>query len=70
VIDSGGKSSARNRLPADIRDVNVMVALARVNLDCGFPLVAYITLASAEELGLTVGKQVTAVVKATAIHVM
>ncbi len=70
VIDSEGKSSARNRLPADIRDVNVMGALARVNLDCGFPLVAYITLASAEELGLTVGKQVTAVVKATAIHVM
>ena len=43
---------------------------AKVSLDCGFPLVAYITRHSLENLGLEEGKEVKASFKATAIHVV
>jgi molybdopterin-binding protein len=43
-------------------------ALARVELDCGFPLVALVTAQSAAELALREGEQVSAVVKATSVH--
>lgn len=62
--------SARNRLPASITGITVLGALVKVSLDCGFPLTAYITRASREEMGLEVGVRVTAAVKATSIHVM
>ena len=41
-----------------------------MDLDCGFPLVAYITLASREEMGIERGRRVAATVKATSIHVL
>jgi tungstate transport system ATP-binding protein len=43
---------------------------ARVEIDCGFTLVALITRRSAEELGLKVGQQAHASFKATAVHVI
>jgi tungstate transport system ATP-binding protein len=42
----------------------------KVLLDCGFPLVAYITNRSLEELSLREGKEVKVSFKATAIHVV
>jgi tungstate transport system ATP-binding protein len=42
----------------------------KVHLDCGFPLVAYVTNHSLEELSLTEGKEVKASFKATAVTVM
>ena len=42
--------------------------LARVELDCGFPLVAVITAQSAAELGLQPEQPVCAIVKTTAVH--
>jgi molybdopterin-binding protein len=44
--------------------------LARVELDCGFPLVSAITSKSAGELGLKPGDRVWAVIKATAVQLM
>jgi molybdopterin-binding protein len=44
--------------------------LARVTVDCGFPLVAVITNRSLEELGLAVGQDVVASFKASAVHVI
>ena len=61
-------SSARNRLAGRVRSVIVEGALARVELDCGFPLVAVVTAQSAAELDLREGEQVLAVVKTTAVH--
>ena len=61
-------SSVRNRLGARVRGVIVEGALARIELDCGFPLVAVVTAQSAEELALCEGDTVSAVVKATAVH--
>ena len=61
-------SSARNRLPARVLAVLLEGPLARVELDCGFPLVAAITAQSAADMGLKPGDAVCAVVKATAVH--
>jgi molybdate transport system ATP-binding protein len=62
-------SSARNRLAGRVRLVTLEGPLARVELDCGFPLVAVVTAQSAVELQLNPGDQVCAVVKATSVHV-
>jgi tungstate transport system ATP-binding protein len=70
LADTGDAGSARNRLPARVTGVKVLGALVKVGLECGFPLVAYITRASQEEMGIEPGRKLTAVIKATSIHVM
>jgi molybdate transport system ATP-binding protein len=62
-------SSARNRLAGRVRQVTLEGPLARVELDCGFPLVAVVTAQSAGELQLNPGDRVCAIVKATSVHV-
>jgi molybdate transport system ATP-binding protein len=61
-------SSARNRLAGTIREVIPEGALARVELDCGFTLVALVTAQSAAELGLASGDRISAIVKTTSVH--
>ncbi len=61
-------SSARNRVAGRVRSVVPEGALARVEIDCGFPLVAMVTSQSAAELALHEGETVSAVIKATAVH--
>ena len=39
-------------------------------MDCGFPLVAYITKHSLEQMSLGAGKKIEASFKATAVHVL
>jgi molybdopterin-binding protein len=63
-------SSARNRIPGVVRSVILEGPLARVELDCGFPLVAMITAQSASELELRAGDALSAVVKATSVHLV
>ena len=63
-----GDSSARNRLTGRVLSVLRDGPLARVELDCGFPLVATITAQSAAEMDLKPDDAVCAVVKATAVH--
>ena len=66
--DGSEVSSARNHIPGYVRSVVLEGPLARVELDCGFPLVALITAQSTGELGLRSGDSVSAVVKATSVH--
>jgi molybdopterin-binding protein len=61
-------SSARNRLSGRVRSVTPEGVLARVELDCGFPLVAMVTAQSAGELALREDESVCAVVKTTSVH--
>jgi molybdate transport system ATP-binding protein len=61
--------SAQNRLPATVQSVTVIGNRVRVGLDAGQPLVAEITQAAADDLGLRVGTAVTASWKATATRV-
>ncbi len=64
-------SSARNRLRGVVADVKVEGLLAEVEIEVTEParLVAVITRASAEGLGLKPGMSATGVVKATSVMV-
>jgi len=58
--------SARNQLPARITSINSGEAIANVELDAGGTrLVASITVEAVRQLGLAVGSEVTAVIKAS-----
>ncbi len=58
--------SARNKISATVTSITKGEAIANVALDAsGIRLVASITVEAAEELGLTEGSQVTAIVKAS-----
>jgi molybdate transport system ATP-binding protein len=63
-------SSARNRLVGSVREVSIEGPLARIEIDCGFPLVALVTAQSAGELDLRPGEEICAVVKATNVHLL
>ena len=65
------KLSTRNRLPGTITEVVKGEVAAKVSLRVGDNhMVALITRESAEELGLEVGQEVTALVKATDIMIL
>jgi len=63
-------SSARNRFHGRVAQVTRQGPLVHVRVDCGFPLSAYVTPLSAEEMGLVVNKPVCAFFKATGVHVV
>ena len=63
-------SSARNRLIGRVAAVTVVGGGCRVELDCGFPLIALVTRRSAEELGVAPGAVLAASFKATAVHMI
>ena len=67
---SAGHSSARNTFTGTIVKITPLGLFHKVQMDCGFPLVSYVTTQSREQLGLKEGKTVIASVKATAIHVI
>jgi molybdopterin-binding protein len=65
------KMSTRNRLPGTVTEVVKGEAAAKVTIRVGDNhMVALITRESAEELGLEIGKEVTALVKATDVMVL
>ncbi len=63
-------SSARNSYAGEITWIVSMGPLTRVEIGCGFPLVALVTKRSAEEMGLVKGKEVYVTFKATGVHVI
>ena len=64
------KLSARNQIPARVTAINTGEAIANVVLDAGgVRLVASITVEAVQELGLTEGSNVTAVIKASDVMV-
>jgi tungstate transport system ATP-binding protein len=68
--DGSPSSSARNRLAGRIVRATPQGPLVRLLVDCGFPLVALVTRASARELDLSEGRRVTAAFKASAVHLI
>jgi tungstate transport system ATP-binding protein len=64
------KSSVRNQFHGTITKMVQYGPFVRVTVDCGFVLTALITRRSCAELGFSVGTDVVAGVKATAIHVL
>jgi len=63
-------SSARNSFAGEVTRVVSLGPLSRIEINCGFPLVALVTKKSAEELALEKDKQVYASFKATGVHVL
>ncbi|MCJ7605853.1 MAG: ABC transporter ATP-binding protein [Dehalococcoidales bacterium] len=63
-------SSARNSLSGKVAWTIFTGPLCRVEIDCGFPLMALVTRRSAEEMGLRKGTEVFATFKAVSIHVI
>ncbi len=63
-------TSARNRWRGTVVALVDEGALVRVELDCGFPLVARLTRQAAAEFDLVVGREVGALVKAPSVHLI
>jgi tungstate transport system ATP-binding protein len=63
-------TSARNVFLGRIVRITPLGLYQKVQLQCGFPLVAYVTNQSVQDLSLAEGKEVKASFKATAIHVV
>ena len=68
VNSAHSKTSARNTFQGTVKKIIPQGFFYRVDLSCGFPLVAYVTANALEELGLREEMPVTASVKATSIH--
>ncbi len=64
------RSSARNSFRGTVTGIVSSGPLSRVEVDCGFALVALVTRLSTEELGLEEGAAVVADFKATAVHII
>jgi molybdopterin-binding protein len=63
--------SARNQLTGTVAaiDVGAVMTVVKVDLDGGQQITASITKDAAEDLGLTVGARVAAVVKSTEVMI-
>jgi len=65
-----GSTSLRNIFSGTVIKVTPLGPYQKIHLDCGFPLVAYITNDSSRKLALQEGIEITASFKATSIHVI
>jgi tungstate transport system ATP-binding protein len=70
VRSSQEGTSARNVFSGKIAKIISLGLYQKIHLQCGFPLVAYVTNHSLEELSLAQGKEVRASFKATAVTVI
>jgi molybdopterin-binding protein len=62
--------SARNQIPARVTSITTGEAIANVEMEAGgVRLVASITIEAVQQLGLTEGSEVTAVIKASDVIV-
>jgi tungstate transport system ATP-binding protein len=62
--------SARNRISGRVTRIVRSGADARVEIDCGFRLIARVTRRSLDDLGIDTGASVVASFKATAVHLI
>ncbi len=67
---SDAVTSVRNRLVARVVSIVPEGPMVRVGLDCGFRLTSLVTRPACEELQLSVGEEVVAMLKAPAIHLI
>ncbi|MBU1670194.1 MAG: ABC transporter ATP-binding protein [Actinobacteria bacterium] len=63
-------ASSRNTFLGEVRGLELSGPLAKVSLECPFPLVALITRRSAEEMGIEAGRRFGARLKAVAVAVI
>lgn len=63
-------ASARNRLPGIVRSLAREGPMWRIEIDCGFPLMALLTRQACEELTLQENDRVLAMIKARNVHLI
>jgi molybdate transport system ATP-binding protein len=68
--DTGTQGSPRNHLRGVVRTLTREGAMTRVELDCGFPLAALVTVQACEEMSLQPGARVVALIKAPHVHLI
>ncbi|MBM3707916.1 MAG: ABC transporter ATP-binding protein [Actinobacteria bacterium] len=61
-------SSAMNLFRGVITDIQDIGIFKKIEIDCGFKLVSFVTQNSIERLGIAAGKNITASIKASSIH--
>ncbi len=69
-FDPAGGTSARNVLPATITAIAPMGIYQKLQIDCGFPLIVFLTQQSLGELHLAPQRTTFASFKATAVHLL
>jgi tungstate transport system ATP-binding protein len=69
-LESRSATSARNQLHGTVKNLVPVGPFEHVEMDCGVPITALVTIRSAEDLDLEPGKEVWVSFKATAIHVI
>jgi tungstate transport system ATP-binding protein len=67
---SGEAGSARNVFKGKVSKINTIGPIVRIEVVCGFPLLGVITTQAAQELNISIGRDVYVSFKATAIHVI
>jgi molybdopterin-binding protein len=72
VLSKGGMEqvSSRNRFRGRVTRITALRPYTRVHIECGFPLIAWITPHSVHDLALAQGVEIEASFKATSIHVI
>ena len=65
-----GASSAMNFFMGEITEIQDLGIFKKVEIDCGFNLVSFVTRNSIERLGLEPGKKVLSSVKASSVHIL
>ena len=65
---SADATSARNVFKGKVNSITTVGHMVRLEVDCGFSLLGTITKHAAQDLNITIGKEVYAAFKATAIH--
>ena len=70
TVNPAKTTSARNVFPAKITEISSLGPFLRICLDCGFPLVSYVTREAFATLGIETGKDVFASFKATSVHLI
>jgi tungstate transport system ATP-binding protein len=63
------KSSALNSFTGEITEIQEIGIFKKVEINCGFKLVSFVTRNSVERLGLEPGKKVISSIKASSVHI-
>ena len=64
------KSSAMNLFQGKITSIRNIGMFKKIEIDCGFNLISFVTQNSIERLGLATGKTIAAGIKASSIHML
>jgi len=62
--------SARNVFKCRVDKINTLGSLVRIEVSCGLTLLGMITTQAAQDLNISIGKEIYASFKATAIHII